>query len=351
MNLSIRRFSGGTGGARNAGCTWASRSGLLIGLRAGCHRGFGEASPLPGYSTDTLESAENALGTLDMTALDRALNLDSTVESLKCVAKLLPKAQPAARMALETAALDLRGHQRHASAPTLLGAAPMAMRTLAWLAGAPGGDALGTIRAAERAGYGHFKIKLGSAGNFQAEIAGVRELRRALGAGPRLRLDANRAWSDSEATSAGTLLGALDIEFVEEPSSRFTHALGASIPLALDESLRGLDPVDLAGLVRRSGARFVVLKPMVLGGLSRCIELARQARALNLGIVVSHSFDGPVGLIAAAALALALPTRIAQGLAPHAGLAAWREIPLPIMGARLHTWKTPGLGFASELFD
>jgi o-succinylbenzoate synthase len=349
MNLSIRRFSGGTGGARNAGRTWTSRSGLLLALHAGCTRGFGEASPLPGYSHDTLESAENALGALDLTALEQALNLDNTVESLKSVANLLPRTQPAARMALETAALDLRGRQRRASAPTLLGAAPMATRTLAWLAGPPDADALDTIRAAERAGYDHFKIKVGTPGSFRTEIAGVRELRRELGLGPRLRLDANRAWSDSEATSAGTLLEALDIEFVEEPSSRLTRPLGASIPVALDESLQGLDPEDLEALVRRSGARFVILKPMVLGGLSHCIELARHAEALDLGVVVSHSFDGPVGLIAAAALALALPTRIAQGLAPHPGLAAWPQIPIPITDAMLHVWQTPGLGFTSEL--
>jgi o-succinylbenzoate synthase len=343
MNLSIRRYSGCAHGAGNAGRAWAWRSGLLLGLHAGCTRGLGEASPLPGYSPDTLESAEKAL--------ERALDLDDTVESLRSVADLLPRTQPAARMALETAALDLRGRRLHASAPSLLGAAATARMTLAWLAGAPDADALGAIRAAERAGYGHFKMKLGRAGNFSAEIAGVRGLRRELGAGPRLRLDANRAWSHSEATSAGALLDGLDIEFVEEPGSRLTGPRGASIPVALDESLQGLDPHDLEALARRSGACFVVLKPMVLGGLSHCLELARCAAALDLGVVVSHSFDGPVGLIAAAALALALPTRIAQGLAPHAGLAAWPAIPLPIADATLHAWNTPGLGFASESFD
>jgi hypothetical protein len=51
-------------------------------------------------------------------------------------------------MALETAALDLRGHQRHLSAPALLGADPSADRPLAWLAvGAPDAQALETIRA------------------------------------------------------------------------------------------------------------------------------------------------------------------------------------------------------------
>ena len=89
---------------------------------------------------------------------------------------------------------------------------------------------------------------------------------------------------------------------------------------------------------------------MVLGGLSHCLELGRRARALNLGVVVSHSFDGPVALAAAAALALALPAGIAQGLAPHAGLSAWPPIPLPIVGAKLQAWSGAGLGPAAALF-
>jgi o-succinylbenzoate synthase len=351
MKLSIRRFSGSTRGTQNASSNWGSRSGLLLELCAGSARGLGEASPLPGYSPDTLESAETALGALDLTALERALNLEDTGTALRAVADLLPTAQPAARMALETAALDLRGHQVQLSAPALLGADPGAQRTLAWLAGAPDALALEAIRGAQRFGYDHFKIKLGRPGNFKAEIAGVRELRRALGAGPRLRLDANRGWSESQATSACTVLGALDIEFVEEPSLKLARPLATSVPVALDESLRGLNPDDFKALARYSGARFVILKPMVLGGLSHCIELARHATALDLGVVVSHSFDGPVALVAAAALALALPTRMAQGLAPHPGLAAWPQMPLPIAHAALRAWKAPGLGLASEWLD
>ncbi len=355
VRLSIRRFVSGTPGAQNTRRAWASRAGLLVELQSGSLRGLGEASPLPGYSIDTLDGAEAALRALDTQALERALAMAYPTESFKALAHLLPREQPAARMALETAALDLRGQQYRLSAPALLGAHPGAERTLAWLAGAPDAQALEAIRGAQRSGYRHFKIKLGRAGQFDAEIAGVRALRRALGGGPRLRLDANRGWSAAQAESAAALLHALDIEFVEEPSHPHTQHphtrhRGGSIPVALDESLRGLGPRDLPALAARSGASFVVLKPMVLGGLSHCVELARQAAALDLGVVVSHSFDGPVALIASAALALALPTRIAQGLAPHPGLAAWPTIPLPIKDAALRVWQAPGLGLTAEWF-
>jgi len=351
MQLSIRRFSNGSRGAHNARRAWAVRSGLLLELQAGSLRGLGEAAPLPGYSTDTLDDAETALRALDPYALESAVDIDDANEALRSVVDLLPPTQPAARMALETAALDLRGQRNHLSAPAILGAESGAARPLAWLAGAPDALALETIRGAQRAGYRHFKLKLGRVGQFEAEIAGVRALRRALGTGPRLRLDANRGWSEAQAGSAATLLEAQDIEFIEEPTPGLTRHRGASIPVALDESLRGLDPQDLEALAERSGASFVVLKPMVLGGLSHCIDLARHAASLNLGVVVSHSFDGPVALMAAAALALALPTRLAQGLAPHAGLAGWPHIPLPIRDATLQVWQSAGLGLASELFE
>jgi o-succinylbenzoate synthase len=368
VKLSVRHFSGSTcagsssggaygtkaavnmGGAKNARRAWPTRSGLIVELCTGSSRGLGEASPLPGFSSDTLEGAATALGSIDMTALERTLDIEDIGAALKAVAGLLTRGQPAARMALETAALDLRGQQSGVSAPELLGADPGAARMLAWLVDAPRTQLVEAVQDAQQAGYGHFKIKLGAAGSVEPQIARMRELRLALGPNPQLRLDINRGWSIAEARTACTALEALDIEFIEEPCRRLKRPLGTRIPMALDESLQGLDPDDLAILASRSGAGVVVLKPMVLGGLSHCLELGRRAAALDLGVVVSHSFDGPVALAAAAALALALPTRLAQGLAPHSGLAAWPTVPLPIADAALHVWSTPGLGVTAEGF-
>jgi o-succinylbenzoate synthase len=350
MRLLLRRFSGASHGAQGALRAWPVRSGLLIELSVGSLRGLGEASPLPGYSPDSLEETERALAALDLVAIEDAMRLEDTCEALKAVARLLPKQLPAARMALETAVLDLRSKQRNLSAPALLGAEPGARRSLAYLLGAPNAEGLEAMNCAVLAGYRHFKIKLGRAGNFNAELAGVRRARRLLGAGPRLRLDVNRAWSEAEAQIGCALLEPLDIEFIEEPYAQPSDAPHGPLPLALDESLQGLEAADLQALARRTGASVLILKPMVLGGLSHCLELAGRARSLNLGVVVSHTLDGPVALRAAAALALALPTAAAQGLAPHAGLGAWPKVALPIVDAGLQAWSSPGLGLAPEQF-
>jgi o-succinylbenzoate synthase len=345
MKLLLKRFSGDSRGAQGARQTWPTRSGLLIELSHRSVRGLGEASPLPGYSPDTLEETEIALGAIDLARLEDALRIEETTAALKAVAHLVPAGLPAARMALETAALDLRGRQRKLSAPALLGAEAGTRRSLAYLLRASEGAAMSD---ALRAGYQHFKMKIGNVGNLASEIADVQVTRQQLGVGRRLRLDANRAWSRTEAKLACILLEPLDIEFIEEPCARPTAALGSSVPLALDESLQGLAVQDLDVLVKRTGATVVILKPMVLGGLSHCLELAGRAQSLGLGVVVSHTFDGPVALLAASALALALPTGAAQGLAPHAGLNAWPPADLPIREATLRAWSSPGLGLAAE---
>lgn len=350
MKLLIKRFSGNSLGAHDARRAWPTRSGLLIELSAGSHRGLGEASPLPGYSPDSLEQCGLALAEVDLAALEEALRIEETRAALKAVAQLLPKRLPAARMALETAALDLRARQRNLSAPALLGAEPGARRPLAYVLGAPDAQGLQVMSHAMHCGYHHFKIKLGRAGNFEAEMAGVRAARRTLGAALPLRLDVNRAWSPSEAQRACELLEALDIEFIEEPCAPLTRALRSRVPLALDESLQGLEAEDLEAWAQRTGASVLILKPMVLGGLSHCLELAGCARSLGLGVVVSHTLDGPVALLAAATLALALPTMAAQGLAPHAGLRAWPKVTLPFVEGGLQSWSRPGLGLAPEQF-
>jgi L-alanine-DL-glutamate epimerase-like enolase superfamily enzyme len=90
----------------------------------------------------------------------------------------------------------------------------------------------------------------------------------------------------------------------------------------------------------------VVLKPMALGGILRCLEIARLAHERRLDVVVSHLFDGPLALAAAAVLALTAGTPgVAMGLDRHAGLDAWGDpAPATIASGRLEGWSEFGLG-------
>jgi L-alanine-DL-glutamate epimerase-like enolase superfamily enzyme len=251
-------------------------------------------------------------------------------------------------MALETAGLDLLARRQGKSAPSLLGA-DGASRPLAQLLGPASARGLLTdAEAAVQAGFSHFKLKLGGQELLAAELAGIHALREQYGSAVTLRLDANGSLSASEVTRAWQSLASLDVEWFEEPGQLPEPLLGA-LPLALDESLQGLDEAAVQARARQLQARCLVLKPMALGGLSRCWRLAELARTLGLQVVLSHTFDGPWAWRAAAALALALPSGSAQGLAPHAGLQAWQLAPPPVVKGSLQTWAEPGLGVPTEL--
>jgi L-alanine-DL-glutamate epimerase-like enolase superfamily enzyme len=145
-------------------------------------------------------------------------------------------------------------------------------------------------------------------------------------------------------------LEALRPQFVEQPTSSAALAeLGrCAVPWAADESLQ--DPQQLAPLLDAAGCVAWVLKPALLG-LRRARELALLAQQRGLGVVITHLFDGPVGLAAACELALSLPTvPWACGLDRHPGLAAWPAVALPHhrpnSPAAIQPHGGCGLGFA-----
>ncbi|HEX2876546.1 MAG TPA: enolase C-terminal domain-like protein [Polyangiaceae bacterium] len=349
MKLELRRVTVRTPRAQDARRSWPERESLLVRLSdQGESSGLGEASPLPGYSPDRLDQVEAALSKLEPATLAAALEQPTPLAALSALAALVSTDLPSGRMALETAGLDLLARRQGVSAPSLLGA-DGSSRPLAQLLGpASAPSLLPDAKAAVQAGFRHLKLKLGAQGLLAAELDGVRALRELHGPAVTLRLDANGSLSASEVTRAWQSLASLDVEWFEEPGQLPEQLLGA-LPLALDESLQGLDDAAVQARARQLQARCLVLKPTALGGLSRCWRLAELARTLGLQSVLSHAFDGPYAWRAAATLALALPGGSAHGLAPHAGLDAWQLAAPPVVDGSLRAWSEPGLGLPTEV--
>jgi L-alanine-DL-glutamate epimerase-like enolase superfamily enzyme len=97
-----------------------------------------------------------------------------------------------------------------------------------------------------------------------------------------------------------------------------------------------------------SGCSVCVLKPAVLGGVQETMQLIAQARAAGIATVITHLFDGPVGLAAACEIALANSNDVlACGLDRHAGLDAFPKAPLDQLdrvGGVCVPSDLPGLG-------
>ncbi len=318
--------------------------------------GWGEASPLPGYSTDALDDVERALdewalrwgrGEIDTGAGGPAL------PALELPAELDFADLPSARCAIDTAMLDLAARRLGVPLHALLldlgvptrPVERLAVAGLVTLSGAerPGAPETSEAPSAQvgklvAAGYRTVKCKLGGA-DFDGELAELRAVRAEF---PylKLRLDVNGRWSPATARDRLPVLKQeINPEFVEQPvgPEELLSFGGTPVPIAADESLR------LPGAPNRltgpGGCAVFVLKPMVLGGLRDCIRLAETAFDDGIRVIVSHTFGGPVAHAAACELALALAAADPSGDAPAAGLAGHDDLP-----QRSDAWIVPAEG-------
>lgn len=351
LRVGLVRHAGSHPQASNAHQRWSQRASWVLTLDDGTTRGFGEASPLPGHSRESLEEVRGDLErllTAPLTCAGPTSEAGEVSTDLRWLqAACEPLRKPSARFALEMALLDYWSQKLAVPVWRLLTRAPVA----ATLATSTVIDPLceGALEQAERAlgdGIGTLKLKVGR--DPEAELAFAAHLRQR--AGPetlRLRIDANRAWPLEQTPSYLERWAALAPEYVEEPSAHGPWERSSPVPLALDESLRDVEP-DVAWLARRPGAGVLVLKPMLLGGIVRCLAWARAAQQTGKAVVVSHLFDGPLALSACAQLAFAIQSpQCALALGPHAGLGAWRSRCAPPAFVRLtgvERPKSPSLG-------
>jgi len=169
------------------------------------------------------------------------------------------------------------------------------------------------------------KIKVAeSSSSFRTDMTRVNVVRETIGEEAALRLDANGRWSVEEAEDALQRLSVFSLDYVEQPVATIHEMVelkrrlkGSEIRLAADELIRESSSLD--DVISAGAADVAVLKVSPLGGIQHTLELARQANAAGLEVVLSSALETSVGLswgIQAAAL-----IRHELGSLPDAGLA------------------------------
>jgi L-alanine-DL-glutamate epimerase-like enolase superfamily enzyme len=200
-------------------------------------------------------------------------------------------------------------------------------------------EAAEQARACVRAGFRTLKVKVGDEDGLERVAA----VRRAVGWDVAVRVDANGAWSVSEAVDRLADLAEFGIELCEEPVHgveelrAVRRALDGRVAIAMDET------AGQAGAVSSGAADAVCLKIARGGGISGALEAARAARAAEADVYLASTLDGPTGIAAALHVAAALGVRRACGLATL-GLFADGEDPFPVRDGAIAVPTGPGLG-------
>ncbi|HXZ99048.1 MAG TPA: enolase C-terminal domain-like protein [Candidatus Binatia bacterium] len=147
------------------------------------------------------------------------------------------------------------------------------------------------------------KVKVGDPEG-EARVGAVRE---AAGAGVRIRVDANGAWTVEEAVRALSRLRRYSIEYAEDPVATLPEmaVLRRRAPLAIAAEMPVRVLEDVAELGRLAAADLLVVKPQRIGGI-RAALLA--AELCGVPVVVSSALETSIGLSACLAVAAALPS-------------------------------------------
>ena len=349
------------------------RAGFLVALRADGVTGWGEASPLPGWSLTSLLEAEVALRSVtDGLARGGEAALGPLLAAMHDT--------PHARAGVAGAWADLQARRaglrlaEHLGAdPTLAPASevavntPMAAPAARTAAGrVPAEVAVNALVAAPapseveqaahdavEAGFGTVKLKVGaSAPAVDAER--VRAARAAMGAEAELRLDANGAWDEPTALDVLSRVRDCDVAYCEEPVTGIDAiaAVGerSPIPVAVDESVRSeADAVEALD----AGVSNLIVKPQALGGPDVALSIADRAHRAGASVTVTSFLDSAVGVahalhVAAAVDATASQSGRAHGLATAALLAADVAEAPPVVEGSMALRAATGLGLAPQ---
>jgi o-succinylbenzoate synthase len=296
------------------------RRGILIRLATDAGViGIGEASPYPTLGIAALREVADALERVTRRVVGRTLDVagapapgsPATTAIDDWIEELRPDVPPALACALETAAYDAAARLRGVPLAEILGT-PCRSRVSvnATLGGSVPSAAAGATAARER-GFRCVKLKVGLGPSLAAERERVAIVRRAIGPGVQLRLDANGAWDPDTAIEALCALREYDLELVEQPVPPGNLAAmrrvreAAGVPIAADEDVTDLEAAER--VLATGAARLLVVKPMVVGGLVAARRIATLARAYGGGAILTTTIDSGIATAGALHLAVTLP--------------------------------------------
>lgn len=318
------------------------RSGWV--LRVGSDPvGFGEATPLAGFTESKAACADALGGAVEALEAD---DVDGAYEAVD--------GHSAARNALATALLDRDARLAGRPLYRELGGERRVERIPVQATigdGEPAATAAAAGAAADE-GFQTLKLKVG-AGNLDRDVDRLESVRAAVPEEVAIRVDANGAWDRDTASRAIERFAEFDVSLVEQPlppdDLAGSREVRGRIPIAVDESLV---EHSVEAIVDADAADALVLKPMALGGPDVARAVADRALDRGLDVVVSNTIDGAIARTAAVHLAASIPKSGAAGLATVSMLDAdLAPDPAPVSDGQMAVPQSPGIGIGEVTGD
>ncbi|MBY6197700.1 o-succinylbenzoate synthase [Vibrio hangzhouensis] len=253
----------------------SQREGWIIELTENGNIALGEISPLPGFSTETLEQAGiEAQSQLEQWVHGQSIDLDTCSPSVAFGIS-------AALMEL-THSLPQEGNYR--AAPLCSGDPDELIPILNNMQGKKVAKVKVGLYEAIRDGM---LVSL-----FLESIPDL-----------TLRLDANRAWTLDKAKQFAKYISPSlrqRIAFIEEPcqspGDSVSFAIDTGIAIAWDETLQAAIKEPHFAVKELTGVKALIIKPTLVGSFEKCIRLIEDAKSQAIQVIISSSLETSIGL-------------------------------------------------------
>jgi L-alanine-DL-glutamate epimerase-like enolase superfamily enzyme len=144
------------------------------------------------------------------------------------------------------------------------------------------------------------KVKLGK--DASTDIERIRLIREAVGAQPRIRIDANQGWTFEEAKSVLQAIAAYEVDFCEQPMRYWNDAQlpllrqHSPIRIMADESV--FDHHDAERLIQAGACDYVNIKFAKSGGIREALRINEVCEASAIPCMMGGMLESRVALTA-----------------------------------------------------
>lgn len=272
----------------------------------------GECSPLPGFSYESYDE----VGKFFVSESSQLIGLEVSNDSgkIKLTASEITKL-PSVRFAIEQAMLGLAMQRDKNFLRNNFSTNKKTISVNTVIGFDKPENVFAKVTDKYKTGFRTFKIKVGRE-NFSDDYEIIKLIRKKYYSGVSIRLDANGKWDIDNAVDNLAKLSEFDIEYIEEPCGNLNCLMKlaehSSIPIAVDESLKTYENAE--EVLKCSNVKFLIIKPMILGGIINATRLIKLSEEHGKEIIISSSFETPVGKSALVFLSSLISHNHAHGL-------------------------------------
>jgi len=274
--------------------------------------GIGDCCPFPEFGSESIKDVEKVLSEFKLKVIIDESEIEKSINN--CLTNY--NNLPALRHGLEQAIINIFCNKNKTTIDNLLN---LKLNKQVSVNAAIGflnpEESVNDVKNLIEKKFRTIKLKTGRS-DFEEDFSVIKLIRETFGDNIKLRIDSNGNWKLEEAIINLQELEKFDIEYAEQPVMNLSDYIElrkrTSIPLAPDESIRSVK--DAEEYIKSGAVSYLILKPMMIGGLLPTLEIIKQAAAENITPVITSSFESAVGRTNAVIAAASVNASVAHGL-------------------------------------